>query len=64
MNECFICFVFRFRSSFRILRPYALPLNDREVYNVSNLFFHLFCLPARDDKIEVRVTFAVGNCCN
>ena len=29
----------------RIFRPYALPRDDTEVYDVSDLFFHLLCRP-------------------
>ena len=60
--------MFSFRSSFCILRPFALPLDDREVYNVSNLFFICFAFQPekRKLKFELRLVYciAIGNCCN
>ena len=42
VSKCFICFVI-LRSSFRILRPYALPRDHTEVYDVSNFFLSVLC---------------------
>ena len=58
VSKCFICFVI-LRSSLRILRPYALPRDHTEVYDVSNFFFYLFCVSVKQEKIEFRVTFGV-----
>ena len=53
----FYLFYVILRSSFRILRPYALPRDHTEVYDVSN--FYLFCVSVKQEKIEFRVTFGV-----
>ena len=55
----FYLFYVILRSSFRILRPYALPRDHTEVYDVSNFFFYLFCVSVKQEKIEFRVTFGV-----